>query len=132
VHLRRDEDVDGVEVGPYADFDAFRSFVTAQLEGGNEGSRFPTLIMHSDCDGEWSVEEVFRLGKELEVIGEEMKRFAAIPFPSEWQATIARFKGIRPCDASESFIDVDGEPLVQRLKALADESLSRNLPISFQ
>jgi hypothetical protein len=60
-----DEEVDGVEVGPYADFDKFRDCVVRALEGSSPGWKFPTLILHSDCDGEWSPREAAKLEKEL-------------------------------------------------------------------
>jgi Immunity protein 70 len=48
------DDLDGFQVGSYSDFGAWRDFIAAKLEGGRWGSRFPTIMMHSDCDGEWS------------------------------------------------------------------------------
>ena len=60
-----DEELEGVDVGSYADFDFFRGAVAEILEGGNAGTRYPTLMLHSDCDGEWSVEECIDLEKEL-------------------------------------------------------------------
>ncbi len=35
-----EEDVDGVEVGPYSDFNALRDYIVRELETGNTGSRF--------------------------------------------------------------------------------------------
>jgi hypothetical protein len=32
------EDVDGVEVGPYADFNALRDYIIQEIEGGEAGS----------------------------------------------------------------------------------------------
>jgi len=60
-----DEDVDGVEVGAYADYNALRDYIVRDLEAGKVGSRFPTFILHSDCDGEWSVAECQMLQGEL-------------------------------------------------------------------
>ena len=51
------DDLDGFQVGSYGDFGAWREFIAAELENGAWGSRFPTLMMHSDCDGEWSAED---------------------------------------------------------------------------
>jgi len=42
-----EEELDGVEVGFYADFGTFRNAVVRHLENGKAGSRFPTLIHHS-------------------------------------------------------------------------------------
>jgi len=35
-----DEEVDGVEVGAYADYNALRDYVVRELETGRAGSRF--------------------------------------------------------------------------------------------
>jgi hypothetical protein len=43
-----DDEVDGVEAGPYADYNALRDYIVDVLENGRAGSRFPTLVMHSD------------------------------------------------------------------------------------
>jgi hypothetical protein len=39
------EDIAGVDVGSYADFNAFRNYVVTKLEGGRVGTNFPTLII---------------------------------------------------------------------------------------
>jgi hypothetical protein len=127
-----DEDIDGVEVGPYADFNGFRDFVVRELEGGREGSQFPVLILHSDCDGEWPVAECRKLQDELSAIASAMKKLPAVPFVSEWQKAVAKAIGLVPASALESFVDVDGEFLVGRLQALVGKALERGLPIVFQ
>jgi len=48
-----EEDVNGVEIGSYADYNALRDYVVRELELGKAGTRFPTFVLHSDCDGEW-------------------------------------------------------------------------------
>jgi hypothetical protein len=47
-----DEDLEGVEVGAYADYNAVSDFVVRELEAGRLSSWFPTFVLHSDCDGE--------------------------------------------------------------------------------
>jgi hypothetical protein len=105
-----DREIEGVEVGSYADFNAFREF--AALFGGAEDplAAFPTLLEHSDCDGTWSPEECETLRREL--------------------AAVAEASGSAP-DAS-IFTDVDGELLIDRLRHLADIAVARRLPILFQ
>ena len=120
-----DEDVDGVEVGAYADYNALRDYIVRELEAGEAGSRFPTLILHSDCDGEWSVAECQRLQDELAQIVAILKERPPIKFPSAWQETVARSVGLRPQNAFESFIDVDGEFLLERLQSLVKNALAR-------
>jgi hypothetical protein len=126
------EDVDGIDVGAYADFNAVREVVTTELEDGQHGARFPTFILHSDCAGEWSYEECGVLKHELVEIIARLRERPPRPFPSEWQAQVAKSLGVKPTNACESFIDVDGEYLLQRLADLTDLALERRRPISFQ
>lgn len=126
------DEVAGVDVGGYGDFNAFRRTVVDELERGCAGSQFPTLIRHSDCDGEWSVEACARLQRELEAIAAAMKVLPPVNFPAEWQKNTARALGLEPRNAFESFIDVDGACLVERLLSLAGIALSRKQPILFQ
>lgn len=53
-----DEELEGVEVGHYSDVEYFRDKITNCLEDGAAGSKYPTLIGHSDCDSEWTVQVV--------------------------------------------------------------------------
>jgi hypothetical protein len=125
-------EVDGVEVGAYADFGALRDAVVINLEGRVAGSRFPTLILHSDCDGQWTPADAATLEQELLTIGVELRRFPAVPFNSEWKKQSAKTFGIQPQNLYDCFFDVDGEPLIERLIGLARLSQSRGLPILFQ
>ncbi|HET9711674.1 MAG TPA: Imm70 family immunity protein [Pyrinomonadaceae bacterium] len=127
-----DEDIDGLEVGSYADYNVFRDYVVRELEGGKAGSRFHTFVMHSDSDGEWSVEECYRLRDELSAIVKAMKTRPPVEFSSEWQRVIAKSVGLVPQNAFESFIDVDGEFLLERLQDLVEKGISKKLPILFQ
>jgi hypothetical protein len=130
--FEEDEEIDGVEVGHYSDFGALRGYVTRELEGGCAGTRFPTLIIHSDCDGEWSPTDCHKLAGELAELAAEMRQQAPLPFASEWQKFVAKSIGLVPKNAFESFIDVDGEFLLDRLQRLVKLAVERNLPILFQ
>lgn len=127
-----DEDVDGVEVGPYADFNALRDYITRELEGGRAGTRFPVLMLHSDSDGEWSLSECETLRDELAEIATEPRKRPAVEYVSDWQQVVARSVGLVPQNALESFIDVDGEFLIERLQSLVASARGRGLPILFQ
>lgn len=127
-----DEDVDGVDLGPYEDYNVFREYVVRELEGGKAGSKYPTLICHSDCDGEWSSTNCEKLRSELAEIAVALKSRPAISFTSDWQIELARSIGLVPQTALDSFIDVDGEPLVERLQTLVDTALRKRQPILFQ
>jgi hypothetical protein len=126
------EEIDGVEVGPYADFNALREYVAVELEGGRAGALFPVLMGHSDCDGEWSVDDCKALHNELAEISWEFALWPRLPFPSEWQARAARDAGLEHGSALESFVDVDGRPLIPRLEGLAETAIRHGRPILFQ
>jgi hypothetical protein len=125
-------EMDGVEVGPYADFNALRGYVAGQLEGGAPGSRFPVFMLHSDCDGEWSVDACVLLRSELDAITAETRARAAVAYPSEWQRSVADSLGLRAASAFESFLDVEGQPVLERIRTLVETALAARLPILFQ
>jgi hypothetical protein len=127
-----DEELDGVEVGNYSDFDFLRSSVTELLEGGLAGSRFPTLILHPDSDGEWSLAECEILRQELMTISSEFQHLPGIQFRADWQKQVGKSLGLKPASLFESFIDVDGELLIERLIRLCDLAKERAMPILFQ
>ncbi|MCC5842768.1 MAG: hypothetical protein JJU05_00815 [Verrucomicrobia bacterium] len=127
-----DEELDGVEVGSYADFNYFRDQIVNNLEHGKAGGRFPVLVLHSDCDGEWSIEESSLLEKELKIIQDEMKKIPAVAFNSEWQIEVSNSFGINPENMDECFFDIDGEPLTERLIGLTQLSQQSCKPILFQ
>jgi hypothetical protein len=127
-----DSELDGVEVGSYADFSAFRSAVVRNLEGGAPGSRFPTLILHSDCDGIWTPAEAAALEKELEVVSAEFRELPPVAVTVDWQKEVVRAFGIQIKSLYDCYFDVDGEPLLERVIGLCQLSQARNLPILFQ
>lgn len=127
-----DDEVDGLEVGSYSDFGALRDYIVRELEGGRPGSRFPTLIIHSDCDGEWSATECDRLHHELEDIANGLKALPPVKFVSDWQIAVAKSVGLIPKNALESFIDVDGQFLILRLQGLAECARKNGFAILFQ
>ena len=96
------------------------------------GSRFPTLILHSDCDGQWNRTEAVALEKEIEIISAEFRKLPPIPLNAEWQKQVASTFGIAVQTLYDCFFDVDGEPLLERLIGLAKLSQARMLPILFQ
>ena len=76
-----DEEIDGVEVGAYDDFDLLRTTVAQQLEAGHWGSRFPVLMSHPDSDGEWSPKEAYtsQAASSLTLAAAPMKSFSERP-----------------------------------------------------
>lgn len=127
-----DRELEGVEVGSYSDFDFFRGSITELLEEGRVGRKYPTLILHQDSDGEWTPTECEALKRELASISEELRQLPAVEFHAEWQKQVARSLGLKPTCLYDSFIDVDGEPLLERLLGLCDVAIDNNQPILFQ
>lgn len=127
-----DDELEGVEVGSYEDFGFVRDTVREKLEAGRAGSQFPTLMLHSDCDGAWTAGEAGILERELEIISEGFKEMPASAPRSEWQGALIRSLGLRPASLYDSFIDVDGEPLLERLIVLCKVAQATGRPILFQ
>ena len=127
-----DEEIEGVEVGSYDDFHAFREAVVATVEKGQAGSACPVLINHSDCDGEWSPADASILLGELNLIEDAMCRSPPIQYNSAWKNEVARTFGIKPENLLDCFFDIDGEPLIARLRDLAHASIENQAPILFQ
>ncbi|PQO40051.1 Imm70 family immunity protein [Blastopirellula marina] len=127
-----DEELEGVEVGSYADFERFRNCVTEYLEQGSPGRRFPTLMNHADSHGEWTPAECETLKAELAEIAAGLRQLPPAPFAADWQQEVANSLGLELKSLDESFIDVDGEPLLERLEQLCDIAIQRQCPILFQ
>lgn len=127
-----DHEIEGVDVGSYDDFHALRAEVAAICEGGVRGSRFPVLMNVADSGSVWTPEESERLCGELAQIAHEWKSQPPKSFGvGTWQAREAVRLGIRPVNLAEFYIDVDGEPLLDRLMALAQLSAESGRPIEF-
>jgi hypothetical protein len=127
------EEAEGVEVGSYADFNAFRDALRASaLWSGAEAACCPVLTNHSDCDGMWTSEEAERLLSELSLADRVMREQPAIELTQAWKLEVAKTMGIRPATLLDCFFDVDGEPLVERLMQLANASVGTGRPILFQ
>jgi hypothetical protein len=127
-----DVEIDGVEVGGYDDFQTFRVAVNEHLETGSWGSRFPVLMNHRDSDGIWAPDEAGALELELRTIAEEMRRLPPVELPQGWQRETAEERGLKPMTLYESFFDIDGEPLLDRIADLARVAVETWQPIWFQ
>jgi hypothetical protein len=129
--FENDEQLDGVDVGSYADFGHFRDAV-ARLAAGPTASKYPTLLLHSDCDGEWTVDQSADLEKEPQAIAIAFHALPVQDYNSPWQIEVAKFLELRPRSLYDSFIDVDGEPLIERLLTHCRLSQEHRQPILFQ
>lgn len=128
-----DVELDGIDVGSYGDFTALRTAVCGALESDAWGSRFPTFMTVPDNGPTWDIAVLPALTRELEEIrqglaGREPVRFAA----GSWQAEVARRAGVEPATLADCFIDVDGEPLLERLALLVATASAHHRPVEFQ
>jgi len=121
-----DREVVGWVLGHYSDFAFFRDVVSIRLSH----EECPTLIGHSDCDGEWTPQELARLRQELQTIG---SRFRQLP-PEEPRGGFEHAAECRRGATSlyDCFHNVDGENLLEALAALCDEGIRCNRPVLFQ
>lgn len=126
-----EDEVEGVEVGLYADFGEFRDIVAAKVEGGVRGRRFPVLQNHADSDGEWSCQDCMALRSELIELEHRLKLLPPIALHG-WKLDVQKLLGLATATLYDCFFDVDGEPLVERLLVLCKCSLRTNSPILFQ
>lgn len=127
-----DVEIDGVEVGGYDDFQTFRVAVNERLESLDWGSRFPILMNHRDSDGIWTTDDAAALELEIRTIAEGMKRLPPVELPQGWQRETAQERGLKPMSLHETFFDIDGEPLLDRLVDLARMAVKTRQPIWFQ
>ena len=109
-----------------SDFGYFRDTVDRHLGS----SDYPTLMGHSDCDGEWHVGEIPMLVSELEAIADG---FRGLP-PEEpiegfehTEEYRRKAKTLYGC-----FHNVDGENLFDAMKSLCEVALESRCPILFQ
>lgn len=123
------DEIDGMEVGSYQDFDDLRREIRDRL-GGDD--RFPTLLRHSDCDGEWNPAECSMLETELKEIIVSLKGLPPQGVVGGWQRDVINALSLRPRSRLEELIDVDGEPLLERLLGLTQLAQREQRSILFQ
>ncbi|MFL9865714.1 Imm70 family immunity protein [Paraburkholderia fungorum] len=126
------EEIEGVEVGSYADFNLLRETVTTLVEDGSPGTLCPVLIKHSDCDGQWTPKEASLLLREFDLIQTAFSNAPPMAFNADWKRHVAKKVGIDPQSLLDCFFDIDGEPLIERLRGLAKVSIESDAPILFQ
>ena len=126
------DEIDGVDVGSYADYGRFVEAVVKHAEKGNRGSKYPLISMHSDSEGEWSRSDSARLVGDLEEIQRTFASLPPLPVPAGWQTQVAKTFGIMPKSLGDSFFDIDGEPLIGRLIGLCRLAITHQKSILFQ
>jgi Immunity protein 70 len=119
------EEIAECDVGHYSDFGCFRDAITRRLNS----QRYPTLLGHSDCDGEWTLAEIPALERELREIG---RAFQKLP-PEEPQGAFEYTAEYRAGAKSlyDSFHNVSGENLFDALLGLCVTAQKHKRPITF-
>src|SRR5215831_7655804 len=102
------------DVGHYSDFGFFRDAIARQLGR----AKYPVLMEHSDCDGEWTVAEMPSLRAELDEISAV---FRTLP-PAEPVGAFEHTAEYREDATSlyDCFHDVNGTNLFEALIGLCD------------
>ena len=113
------------DVGHYSDFGFFRE--TIARHAGR--AKYPVLMEHSDCDGEWTVAEMPKLRAELEEISTV---FRSLP-PEEPIGAFEHTAEDREDATSlyDCFHDVNGTNLFEALIDLCDVGVQYGRPITF-
>lgn len=119
------EDLAECEVGHYRDFGCFRETIARHIPAGS----CPTLMAHSDSDGEWTIDEIPALERELTKIAET---FTSLP-PEELRDAFEHTAEYRTNARSlyDCFHNVNGENLFEALQELCRIARENNRPITF-
>jgi hypothetical protein len=122
----QEDEIGACDIGHYSDFGYFRETIARHVKAGD----FPVLMNHSDCDGEWGVDELPPLVRELESIA---ARFRTLP-PDEPKSAFEHTAEYRAAAKSlyDCFHDVNGENLFEALIGLCKVGISSRRPIIFQ
>ena len=123
-----DVEVDGWVLGHYSDFGAFRNVISEECEDAR--SRYPTLLLHSDSDGEWTPEQLPALNAELHEIARHLQRLPPRPIEEAFEHT-SEFR-VRAQSLYDCFHNVDGTNLIEALISLCEKAERLQLPILFQ
>jgi hypothetical protein len=129
--FRGDEELLGVDVGSYDDFERFRD--AARALDRRVFRRYGALRMNMSPTTHWTPREAAKLAGELVHLREALRREPARPFPpGSWQAERAAELGLAPASLAECFFDFDGGSLFDRLLELCRVAVEAREPILFQ
>jgi hypothetical protein len=119
------EELAASEIGHYSDFGFFRDTIARQVGR----AKYPVLMEHSDCDGEWTVEELPRLRAELQEISAAFRRLPPTEPVGAFEHTAQYRKGAT--SLYDCFHDVNGTNLFEALSDLCEVGLDNGRPITF-
>ena len=122
----QEDELGACDVGHYSDFGYFRNTIARYMKA----AEFPVLMTHSDSDGEWTVDQLPTLIRELETI---TAHFRTLP-PEQPQGAFEHTAEYRAGAASlyDCFHEVNGDNLFEALIGLCRQGISSQRPISFQ
>ena len=113
------------DVGHYSDFGCFRDTIARHVGR----TKYPVLMDHSDCDGEWTVAEMPRLRAELEEISAVFRTLPPAAPVGAFEHT-AEYRQDATC-LYDCFHDVNGTNLFEALTDLCDIGVQYGRPITF-
>jgi len=119
------EEIAGWDLGHYTDFACFRNTIASHLKA----KRYPTLMGHSDCDGEWTLAEIPSLERELREIGDAFRRLPPQEPKGAFEHTAEYRVGAN--SLYDCFHNVDGENLFEALLELCAVARHHKRPITF-
>jgi len=119
------EELAECDVGHYSDFGCFRDIIAEKLDA----RRYPTLMEHSDCDGEWTLAEIPTLECELRDISEHFKRLSPEEPKNAFEHTAEFREGAT--SLYDCFHDVNGINLFDSLIELCAVAKQHERPITF-
>jgi len=121
-----DDEITGWVFGHYSDFGFFRDKINEKFSA----KQFPTLMNHSDCDGEWLASDLPKLKDELQLIANQFKKLPPESLQKAFEHTSEFRKNA--LTLYDCFYNVDGENVFEALIALCGEGIRLNKPILFQ
>jgi hypothetical protein len=119
------EELAECDVGHYSDFGYLRDTIALHVDA----SQFPTLMNHSDCDGEWTLAEIPVLERELREIVAELKQLPPHEPHGAFEHTAEYRVGAN--SLYDCFHNVDGEKLFEALLDLCAVARQYKRPITF-
>ena len=119
------EEIAECDVGHYSDFGCFRDTIETHLDS----DRFPVLMEHSDCDGEWTLVEIPLLERELHEIGAEFKKLPPQEPRGAFEHTAEYRVGAK--SLYDCFHTVNGENLFEAILDLCAVARQYKRPITF-
>jgi Immunity protein 70 len=119
------EEIAECDVGHYSDFGCFRNTIARCLDA----RLFPTLMEHSDCDGEWSLADIPILERELQTIGAAFQEYP----PEEPVGAFEHCSDYRVDAKSlyDCFHSVNGENLIEAILGLCKVAREHKRSITF-